>query len=496
MKPERVVIIDIDGLRRDVFQRALAQGELPNLGRLVGGHSAAQGLHLDPVSNAPSITFCCQTSMFTGAHPDQHGIVGNQLFDRFGRRSGGRPRHYAFDVGDSLAVDDAVGVFSGTHGLLGDLIAPECPTLYEQARDRGLTSTVAHNMVARGATHWLRPSLIDIARFTRGGGLLGLSAERYDAQMVEALSAHLRAGQRPDVLTAYFMGLDHHSHEHGPDHQHAYLTQVVDGQVGQLMAALDSAGIFTNSLFVIASDHGQIGVIDDDQHSLRLSYPFDREMGYLFDALGLDVHDVPGEDPHCDAVVASNGGLAHVYLQNRAGRWADRPRFEVDVLPVAQAFWDAHQTGRHAPDLRGALAAVLVRDVEQFGWEAEYQALAPDGRLLSVEAHLASRPDIPTVEAAGRLSRLAGPVSGDLLLVANYQAGYYFGAPLRGVHGGLHPDDSEAVLSLGLPGGTPEQVAALRSAVTAQVTARCRAEGGRRPGVVDLVPAVTAALGW
>jgi hypothetical protein len=57
---------------------------------------------------------------------------------------------------------------------------------------------------------------------------------------------------------------------------------------------------------VIFSDHGQIHVKADDKHSLRLAFPFEREIGHLFDALGLDVHDYPGEDPNCDAVVASN----------------------------------------------------------------------------------------------------------------------------------------------------------------------------------------------
>ncbi len=496
MLPNRLVILDIDGLRRDVFLRALADGRAPAIARLLGGPDADAGRHFEPVSNAPSITFCCQSSLFTGAHPERHGVMGNQFFDRFGRHTNGVPRHYAFDVGDTLAVDDAVAVFTGQPGLIGDLLSPDTPTLYERAAARGLTSTVAYNMIARGATHWLKPSLVDIARFTKGGGLLGLSSEQYDGQMLEAVLAHLRGGARPDLLTAYFMGLDHHSHYHGPDQQSDYFTRVVEAQVGRLTAELEARGLFAGTLFAVVSDHGQIGVVPDDRHSLRLSFPFDREMGYLFDALGLDVHDVPGEDPNCDAVVACNGGLAHVYLRHRAGHWADRPRFLADVLPVARAFWDAHQTGRYASDLLGALALVLVRDVERDGWDADYQALGPDGALQPIAAYLAQHPEIETVDAVNRLRHLASPVSGDLVLLANYADGFYFGAPLTGMHGGLHPDDSEAVFSLGWPTGSPAQIAAMRLATQGVITDRCRAEGGRRAGLVDVVPAVTAALGW
>lgn len=494
--PERVVIVDIDGLRRDVFLQALADGNAPALARLLGGADAQRGIHFEAVSNAPSITFPCQASLFTGAHPEQHGLMGNQFFDRFGKLSGGRPRFYAFDIGDTLAVDDAVAVYASEAGLANELLAPEVATLYERAAQRGLTSVVAHNMIARGATHWLRPNLLDIARFTKGGGLIGLAAEQFDGQMIAALIAHLESGARPGVLTAYFMGLDHRSHREGPSAQYDYLTRVVDGQVARLMEALARQRLLDNTLFAIVSDHGQFAVIPDAVHSLRLSFPFDRELGYVFDALGLDVHDLPGEDPHVDAVVACNGGLAHVYLHHRAGAWADAPRFADDVLPVGRAFWDATLTGKYAPTLRDSLALILARNVEQDGWDADYSALTPDGRLIPIPDYLAAHPEIVVVDAVNRLRHLASPLSGDLVLLSNYAGGYYFGAPCKGVHGGLHPDDSECVLSLGWPDGAPAQVAALRLTVEHAVRERCRAEGNRRPGLVDLMTALCAVMGW
>jgi hypothetical protein len=494
--PQRLVILDIDGLRRDVFLQALTEGRAPALARLLGGPEAALGLHVEPVSNAPSITFCCQSSIFTGAHPEEHGLMGNQFFDRFGTRSNGVPRHYAFDVGDTLAVDDAVRVFTGEVGLADETLSPRVQTLYERARERGLTSTVVYNMIARGATHWLKPDLVDIARFTKGGGLIGLSSEQYDGEMLSRTLAHLRGGARPDVLTCYFMGLDHHSHYEGPDHQLDYLSRVVDAQINRLLSELEALDLLAGTLFVVLSDHGQIAVRPDDRHSLRLSFPFDREMGYLFDALGLDVHDLPGEDPACDAVVACNGGLAHVYLQNRQGRWADRPRFAEDVLPVANAFWEAHHSGKYADDLRGALALVLVRNVEREGWEADYRALTPSGQLQPIGDYLAAHPEIKTVDALARLRRLASPVSGDLVLLSNYAEGFYFGAPLKGMHGGLHPEDSEAVLSFGWPQAAPEQIDWLRDVARGAIEDRQRREGGRRAGLVDMVPAVCALMGW
>jgi hypothetical protein len=492
--PERLLIIDIDGLRQDVFHNALANGSVPNLAELLGGAQAANGLHLDPVSTAPSITFCAQTSIFTGAHPDEHAIPGNQFFDRFGRRNGGKARFYAFDIGDTLAVDDAVLVFSGATGLLGDTANPALTTLYERAARRGLSSAVSHHMLARGADAWMRPDLVEIGRFTKGGGLLGISALEFDRKMVEKAVRHLQKGARPDVMTLYFMGVDHRSHEHGPEDQQAALADV-DGLLGEFLSEYRKAGLLEGALAVVVSDHGQIRVIPDDRHSLRMSFPFDREMGYLFDALGLDVHDKPGEDPNCDAVVASNGGLAHVYLQHREGNWADMPRFQADVIRTGMAFWEANLTGQHAPDLQDALSMVLLRNAEAEGWEAVYSALTPEGRVVEVGEFLDAHPEIETVEAVQRLERLAGPLCGDLLLVSNYAGGFYFANPMPGMHGGLHPHDSLCVASLGWVGATDQQAKRLREDARVVVDTRCRAEGRVRASLTDLLPVLGKWIG-
>lgn len=496
----RLITIDIDGLRRDVFLDCLEHGRLPNMERLLGGPGTAAGLHLAPVSNAPSITFSCQASLFTGTHPREHGILGNQFFDRFGTANGGEPRYYAFDVGDSMDFSDAVRSFTGPLGLVGEVLPASVPTLYERAGWRGLTSTVVYHMLARGATTWLAPSLLDLARLTKGGRLLGMSAEAFDTEMMERALAHLRRGDRPDLLTLYFLGLDSHSHRHGPTSQGAYIASVVDPLVGRLITALEEMELWDDTVFGLVSDHGQVPVVKDDQHSLRLSFPFDREMGYLFDTLGLDVHDLPGEGPNTNAVVGSNGGLALVYIQNRRGHWADPPSFANDVAPVAQAFWEANRTGRYSRDLEGALDLILVRDVEQAGWESDYCVWQPQAdsasSLPSLDEFLKTQPAPQFVDAAQRIRNLVSPAAPDLILAANYADGFYFGKESAGTHGGLHPGDSESVMSIGWPTASRGQVEALRAAVNEAVAARCRSEGGRRASLADYVTAIMAALGW
>jgi hypothetical protein len=495
--PSRLVVIDLDGLRRDVFREALAAGDLPNVERIVGGRDGKTACHVDALSTAPSITFAAQASIFTGQHPAAHGIAGNESFDRLGRISEGRPRHFGFDVGYTLAVDDAVAVFTGD-GLASRLLSRETPTLYEVASEHGLASTVVHHMYARGADAWLRPDIIDIARFTKGKGALGLEAGKYDAEMLDRLIGHLDAGNCPDMLTTYFMGLDHHSHAHGPSSQPGYLRGVIDPQVGRLLEALAAHGMLRGALFVLVSDHGQVEVTPDDRHSIRLGFPFDRELGHVFSALGLDVHDIPGEDPACDAVMGLNGGLAHVYLQHRAGRWADPPRYTEDVLPVAQAFFDMNETGMYEDELQGSLELVLVRDAAPSGahesWQGEYRAYLGGGQTQPFADYLAGHPEIDYPDAVNRIRLATSVMSGDLLLVA--KEGFYFATPMLGMHGGLLRGESEVVLTFAWPDGSADEIARLRETAERVVADRCAGEGNRQPSVADVMPVALAVMGF
>jgi len=492
MSNQRILILDIDGLRPDVFAASLNDPGQPALKALLGAPDRM--VSVEALSTAPSITFCAQSSMFTGRSPAEHGIIGNQFFDRFGRLEDRGPKFYAFDVGDLLAVEDALRIYSNADGLLGRLYPAGVTTLHEHVATRGKRSATVHHMVGRGAEVWLKPDLVQIARMTKGGGLFGLAQGQFDSEMVDKAIALLNGGARPDVLTLYFLGLDQHSHHSGPAEQLAYMRAQIQPALARLVKALTDLGLLADLLVVVASDHGQKPVPDDARHSLRLSFPFERELAHIFDVLGLDVHDYPGETPDCDAVVASNGGLAYVYLRRPAHPWAEPPRFEADVLRVAEAFWAAHLTGAHSPELKGAFKAILVRDVEHGGWAAPFSALDPQGNRQLLDVAFAAEEGRTVIHAAHRLRASEADLSPDVILVANDLEGFYFSAPLLGVHGGLHPEESLATLAFGIGQvSEPERAAVVLAAVREALITRAAAE--RRPiGIADLTRAVLAAL--
>ncbi len=479
-----VVIVDIDALRPDVLETGLRQGRLPNIARLFGGEGLPRGLFTPVMACAPSITFASQACLMTGAHPRQHGIPGSEFYDRFGLNSRGVPRHFAFDVGGTLAADDAVRVF--TEGLAAWCLQE--PTLYEQLAGEGFRSVVAGHMYARGASKWLPPSVVNLARLTKGYGLVGLSPAEFDRHILKKALDYLDQSGTPDLLVVYFLGVDSASHANGPQGQLPYLEAHLDAMIGELLEAVNAArrGGSPDPFWILCSDHGMIDVLPDDRHSIRLAFPFERELAPLFEALGLDVHDHPGEDPHSDAVVAMNGGSAQVYVKNREGRWRTPPDFERDILPVARLFWEAHSTGRYTPDLEGALAGVLVRNVAAQGWHTNYLSFTPQGELLSLDDWFARQPPGLYADPVNRLNNLAGPLSGDLFLISNLAEGFYFSGPTHGVHGGLHPEDSGAIIAWGWPGSGEETWLQVRGSIEQAIAGRCEAENGRQPGTADL----------
>src|SRR5439155_3977115 len=132
-------------------------GRAPNLRRLNGDAP----YHISALSTAPSITFAAQASIVTGAHPASHWMSGNQLFDRFGTLTGGKPRFYGFDVGDTMEYEDAVGVFA--NNLADRMLNPDVPTLYDTAAHHGKHSMVIYHEYGRGAQQVIRPSVLSMA---------------------------------------------------------------------------------------------------------------------------------------------------------------------------------------------------------------------------------------------------------------------------------------------------------------------------------------------
>jgi predicted AlkP superfamily pyrophosphatase or phosphodiesterase len=215
--PTTVLLVSVDGMRHDYLDAV----PLPNMRRLVDG-----GVRAPLVPVFPSKTFPNHYTIVTGLYADQHGIVGNTIYD---------PGLDAwFRLNDRQAVADGrwwggepIWVTAERHGIrTAPLFWPGV-----EAEIKGVRPT-----------YWLP---FDDR----------MPNERRITQVLEWLD--LPDAERPRFITTYFSNVDVAGHNHGPGSPelHAAL-QETDRMIGLLLDGLASRGMLETTAILLVSDHG------------------------------------------------------------------------------------------------------------------------------------------------------------------------------------------------------------------------------------------------
>ena len=249
-----LLLISIDGLRAADLMDADRRGlKLPSLRRFLREGAFATGVR----GVLPTLTYPSHTTMITGVAPGRHGVLNNQTFDPTLKNQQGW-YWYAEDV--------------------------RVPTLWEVAHAAGLSTANVHwplSVAARGVDFNLpqiwRSGQADDRKLMRAlatPGLLEVLEQEmgpYADGIDESLEADERRGKfagrlfelkRPQFMTAYFTGLDHMEHEHGPDSPQARAAmERVDALVGRLVEAVRK--VDPETIVAVVSDHGFVRVQKD-----------------------------------------------------------------------------------------------------------------------------------------------------------------------------------------------------------------------------------------
>jgi len=336
VKIKRVVIIDIDGLTNALFNKLMKQDKkLPNFERIFG-KKLQKSISFDKAQTVfPSVTLTTQASIFTGQYPSIHGIVGNEWWDR-------EKKEFVNYTG----ITTASKIYEG-EGLAN--IHLGCQTLYSSAGD----STVIFNQYWKGSTNQAIPNKCQQLFYY---GIVGEGENNFFAYDYLMTIEALRKIQDvvPDILTVYFTGVDGTGHRSKDKDAQANYLQKVDALIGVLLDGLQTFDLdicdlngsfnlkgltektgeedFKSTLFILTADHGHTIVLDPVS-------PF-----WLKEELVRQFYDV-GEESDDNAVVASNGGMAHLYFANTEGAlnfgdWSRDPDYEHDLVDAAQEMFE------------------------------------------------------------------------------------------------------------------------------------------------------------
>jgi predicted AlkP superfamily pyrophosphatase or phosphodiesterase len=242
-----VVLISIDGLKPEYVLNADAHAlKIPNLRRFVKEGAYATGVR----GVVPTVTYPSHTTMLTGVWPAKHGIYANTTFDPLRKNLGGW-YWYAEDI--------------------------KVATLWDAARDAGLTTVNVHWPVSVGAhitwnlpQYWRAGTADDrkLLRALATPGLLetlekdlGPYADGAD-ESIEGdenrarFAVRLLEMKRPDFATIYLTALDHEEHASGPfSPQSDAVLERIDAALGRILDAVQRV-YDGRAVVCVVSDHG------------------------------------------------------------------------------------------------------------------------------------------------------------------------------------------------------------------------------------------------
>lgn len=292
-----VILITIDGLA--AFYLSDPQAPIPTLRKLMKEGASAEGLR---VSN-PAVTWPNHTSFITGVHPDKHSVLFNGVLIRPG-------------PGEPVKIE--------SDRAQKDLIA--VPTLYDHLHRAGYRTAGINWPCTRGAktlddnfpdvpdqikhtTPRLRAQLIGLGILddTEDKSFRMKGAAAQD-QIWTAAAVHLIRTRQPNLLLLHLLTTDTVQHRYGPQNLAAYTAlALADSHVGDIVRAVEAAGLRERTTIFVASDHGFA-------RPFKLVNP-----NVVFRKAGLQR---PG--PRRRAQALSQGGTAFVYLTAPQTRDEDR----------------------------------------------------------------------------------------------------------------------------------------------------------------------------
>jgi predicted AlkP superfamily pyrophosphatase or phosphodiesterase len=299
-----VVLITIDGFPAYLFWDP--KTPMPRIRELAAQGATAEQLR---VSN-PTVTWPNHTTLVTGVRPDKHGVLYNGILVRAG-------------PGLPVKIEEQVDK--------AQLVA--VPTLYDELHNAGLRTAAIDWPCTRNSasldddfpdtpnnvfytTPRLRKELLSagILADERDSKFRALSSPGRDEVWTRA-ACHVIKARRPHLLLLHLLNTDAIHHQYGPGSSASYTAlALADSLVGQLLDALDAAGIRKNTTIFVLADHGFAT-------ATKLLQP-----NALFRQAGLLEIGDANREPKARAIVLPEGGTGMVYLTDPRTREMDRKK--------------------------------------------------------------------------------------------------------------------------------------------------------------------------
>lgn len=245
---KHLIVISYDAFSEDQWEIA---SRLPNLSKLM-----KNGAHSNQLTSVyPTLTYVVHTTIATGVYPDKHGIHHNNPFQPFVKEQ----EQSWFWFRNAIKV----------------------PTIYDAAREHNMSTVgILWPVSGKSSIRYNIPEIRAIKKENQALKVLKSGSPLYCIEM-ELKYGRLRKGieqpylddfttkcaietikrKKPNLLMMHLIDLDDAKHIYGTDSDE--VKQVItrmDKRLGDIMQAVDEAGIKDDTVFLVLGDHGQFNV--------------------------------------------------------------------------------------------------------------------------------------------------------------------------------------------------------------------------------------------
>ncbi len=277
----RLCMISLDAVCQTDADRLFS---LPHLARLKNA-----GVFCTRVQTVyPTITYPIHASLLTGCYPESHGIGHNQPFQPDTEK---RMRRWYWEIGQirkktlhQAAWEKGLDVASILWPVTGK--NPYARRNFPEVLPLPGESAV-RKMLAYASPLWILRMELLYGRQRKS--IRQPDLDEYAALLCEKLYASRRP---PDVLTVHLVDCDAMRHAYGTDSPQAHAAmERLDRHVGQILQAVEKAGLMEETLFCIVSDHGQ----QDARRGILLDQKLRAACGARAQSLGMGAY-IFGDD--------------------------------------------------------------------------------------------------------------------------------------------------------------------------------------------------------
>lgn len=245
---KHLIVISYDAFSEDQWEMA---SRLPNLSKLINN-----GAHSNKLKSVyPTLTYVVHTTIATGVYPDKHGIHHNNPLQPFVKEEEQSWFWFRNDI--------------------------KVPTIYDAAREHNLsTAGILWPVSGKSSIKYNIPEIRAINNENQALKILKSGSPLYCIEM-ELKYGRVRKGieqpylddfttkcaietikrKKPNLLMMHMIDLDDTKHAYGTDSDE--VMQVVtrmDKRLGDIMQAVDEAGIKDDTIYLVLGDHGQFNV--------------------------------------------------------------------------------------------------------------------------------------------------------------------------------------------------------------------------------------------